>query len=376
MNDNNYNNDTNTPNDLNNQNTYNSINNSNDNLEQTEVLETIQTSQSVPQNAQVKQNILGEQVVQQHIYEEEKPQFQEVQVQKQAARTDSYFDGGLLELIGWRILAGLITIITFGIGSSWGKCMLYNYQFKHTVYNGKRLKFEGTGGDLFVNRFKWIFLSIVTLGIYIFFIPVQKTKWVISNLHFEDESLVKGESFFDGKTSHLIGVNILCNILNAFSLGLLVSFTTCFKLKWINRHVVINKKKLVFTGKALNLFGKYLLWLFLTIITFGIYGWWLSIKVLKWNTKNTHIKVLGEQEVKDNSLAVAAVVGVIGFALFILVAPKAISLVTTGIDTSNGNSVCINPFTCIKRNDSIKSISTEDNYRRYDNTVDEVRSGY
>ena len=33
----------------------------------------------------------------------------EVQTEK------SYFDGGLLQLIGWRLLGGFITAITFGI---------------------------------------------------------------------------------------------------------------------------------------------------------------------------------------------------------------------------------------------------------------------
>ena len=303
------------------------------------------------------------------IYEEVTPQFQEVEITQKPERTDSYFDGGLLELIGWRFLAFLISTITLGIARPWAKCMLYSYQLNHTVYNGKRLKFEGKGGDLFVNYFKWIFFTIITLGIYAFFIPVRKTKWVISNLHFEDENLVKGESFFDGKTSHLIGVNIICYILNTISLGLLFTFTTCFKLKWINRHVVINKKKLAFTGSALNLFGKYLLWLFLTIITFGIYGWWLKIKILKWNTKNTHIKVVGEETPKDSSLIVAIVVGIVGLILFVMVVPKVIDLVSTGIELPNGNSVCINPITCTQKREQ----RGQEEYNNY--AVNEVRWG-
>lgn len=233
---------------------------------------------------------------------EEVKVYQEVETVKKQVRTDSYFDGGLLELIGWRILAFLIIGVTFGIATPWAKCMLYSYQFKHTVYNGKRLKFEGTGGDLFVNIFKWVFFSIITLGIYLIFVPVKKTKWVISNLHYEDEEFVKGESFFDGSTLQLIGVNLLSFFLNTISFGLLYPFTVCFKLRWINKHTVINKKKVVFTGKALNLFGKYILWCFLTIITLGIYGFWLDIKMLKWQTKNIHIKTVGEQESKDNTL--------------------------------------------------------------------------
>ncbi len=39
---------------------------------------------------------------------------------------NSYFDGGLLQLIGWGILGFLITICTFGICFPWAICMIYN----------------------------------------------------------------------------------------------------------------------------------------------------------------------------------------------------------------------------------------------------------
>lgn len=271
-------------------------------------------------------------------FEEVKVEYQEVEKIKKEIREDSYFDGGLLELIGWRILAFLITVITFGIGASWGKCMLYSYQMKHTVYNGKRLKFEGTGGDLFVNRFKWIFLSIITFGIYILFIPVRKTKWVISNIHFEDEDLVRGESFFDGKTIGLIGVNLLCKLLNLISFGLLIPFTKCYKIRWINKHTIINRKKLAFNGRAIQLWGRQLLWYLLTVITFGIYGLWLPIKKLKWQTKHTHIKVVGENEEKDKSLYYAIPILIIGVILFNLIVPKLVTTISN-IDMSEGFDV-------------------------------------
>lgn len=297
--------------------------------EQTQPVEPTSNTEAQPQEPQ---------------YEEVTPQFQEIQLEQKPQRTDSYFDGGLLELIGWRILASLITVVTIGIARPWAQCMLYGYEYNHTVYNGKRLKFEGKGGELFVNYFKWFFLTIVTLGIYAFFIPVKKQKWLTENLHFEDEQLIKGESFFDGKTSHLIGLNILCFILNTISFGLLFTFTTCFRLKWISRHTIINKKRIAFTGGALNLFGKFLLWMFLTIITFGIYGWWLRIKMLKWTTKNTHIKVVGETTPKDNSLVVAIAAGVIGLCLFILVVPKLVGLVGGAASSSGGNRISLPIF--------------------------------
>ena len=108
--------------------------------------------------------------------QEEQGDYEEVEIKHKEVRTDSYFDGGLLELMGWRLLAFLITGITFGIATPWVKCMLYSWEYKHTVLNGKRLKFEGTGGDLFIHYFKWIFFTIITFGIYLFVLPVRKMK--------------------------------------------------------------------------------------------------------------------------------------------------------------------------------------------------------
>ena len=56
----------------------------------------------------------------------------------------SYFDGGLLQLIGWRILGVLVTVCTLGICCPWTFCMVYNWEIKHTVIEVKRLQFDGT----------------------------------------------------------------------------------------------------------------------------------------------------------------------------------------------------------------------------------------
>lgn len=248
-------------------------------------------------------------------------QYEEVEIRKmpQAIRTDSYFDGKLLELIGWNLLRFLITMVTLGIAGPWGEVMLMRYQIEHTVLNGKRLKFEGSGGSLFVEKFKWFFFTLITLGIYGLWIPVKKYKWILANVYFEDEQSIKGESFFDGKMIQLVGVNILCYLLNVFSFGLLYAFTQCFRLKWLSKHTIINRKRIVFDGKAINLFGKYILWCFLSIITFGIYSLWLGINLSKWEAKNTHIKAVNEVEAQDNSIIFLIGALVILFVLGILV---------------------------------------------------------
>ena len=82
----------------------------------------------------------------------------------------SYFDGGLLQLIGWKILGALIIICTLGICTPWAVCLEYNWEIKHTVIEGKRLKFDGTAMQLFGNWIKWLLLIFITFGIYGFWI--------------------------------------------------------------------------------------------------------------------------------------------------------------------------------------------------------------
>ncbi len=90
---------------------------------------------------------------------------------------NSYFDGGLLQLIGWRILGALVTILTLGICFPWAVCMVYGWETRHTVINGHRLGFDGNGAQLFGNWIKWLLLTIVTLGIYGFWVGIALKKW-------------------------------------------------------------------------------------------------------------------------------------------------------------------------------------------------------
>ena len=98
----------------------------------------------------------------------------------------SYFDGGLLQLIGWKILGGLVTVCTFGICYPWAVCMVYSWKTKHTVINGKRLKFDGSAVGLFGNWIKWLLLCIITLGIYSFWVGIALEKRKVKHTSFVD----------------------------------------------------------------------------------------------------------------------------------------------------------------------------------------------
>lgn len=100
---------------------------------------------------------------------------------------ESYFDGGLLELIGWTLLGYIITLFTLGICYPWAACMIYGWKINHTVVNGRRLKFDGTGAGLFGKWIFWLILTILTLGIYGFWVVIALQKWKASHTHFAND---------------------------------------------------------------------------------------------------------------------------------------------------------------------------------------------
>ncbi len=57
----------------------------------------------------------------------------------------SEFDGGILGLIGVNILSTIITFVTFGLGFTWAMCVRERYIVNHTIINGQRLRFIGSG---------------------------------------------------------------------------------------------------------------------------------------------------------------------------------------------------------------------------------------
>ena len=82
-------------------------------------------------------------------------------------------------------------------------------------------------------------------------------------------------------------IHIIKNNVKCYSLKLDVLFDMCIKYKWQINNTVIEGRRLKFIGTGSSLFMNYIKWWILTIITFGIYGFWLYIKMLQWKTENT-----------------------------------------------------------------------------------------
>ena len=211
------------------------------------------------------------------------------------SNTESYFDGSLLELLAYNYLCIFITTITAGVCRPWGLCMLNKYIYSHTVISGKRLKFDADGDSLFAKYFKWNFFRIVTFGIYSIWVPTRYKEWEVSHLHFEDENLIEGESYFTGSVAGYFGINLLTWFITLISFGLLSPVAHVIKLKWELEHFVVNRKVITFKGSAGQFFIKKICWLLLSAITFGIYSLWINIKTLRWEASNTFLLRKGEE---------------------------------------------------------------------------------
>lgn len=96
----------------------------------------------------------------------------------------SEFDGNTWQLLGWRLLGLLLTVMTLGIAYPWTQVMIYRWETKHTTINGKRLYFDGTGLQLLGKSLLWLLLIIITLGIYLIFLPVSHHKWRAKHTRF------------------------------------------------------------------------------------------------------------------------------------------------------------------------------------------------
>lgn len=96
----------------------------------------------------------------------------------------STFNGSTLQLIGWRLLGFLLSIVTLGIGAPWAHCMIYRWEISHSSIDGQRLAFDGKGHQLLGKYLLWGLLTLITLGIYAIWIPVQMHRWKAGHTRF------------------------------------------------------------------------------------------------------------------------------------------------------------------------------------------------
>lgn len=205
--------------------------------------------------------------------------------------TDSRFTGGAFANFFIGFLTGLLSIVTLGLAYPALVCWKLRWKAKHTYIDGCRLVFDGKAIQLFGKYLLWLFLSIITIGIYAMIaMPLNMKKWETVHTHFE--GVQGGESKFDGKVIGLFGVNFLTGFVTLITLSFGSYWAHCYRERWYKKHTVIDGCRLFFDGKAGQYFGKSFVWALLTIVTVGVYSFWLVVNQEKWTVYHTHAENL------------------------------------------------------------------------------------
>ncbi len=214
-----------------------------------------------------------------------------LEVYKAVGEKRSLFTGGALANWGIDMLTVFVSAITLGIAYPFMLCFKMKWQANHTYIDGRKMVFDGNGMQLWGKYLLWLLLSIITFGIY--FVTCAKVnilKWKTKHTHFEGVQQGAEESAFSGKWYQLAGVNMLCNFVTLITLSFGQYWAHCYKLRWECKHKTVDGVKLVFDGTAMQYFAKRIVWVLLTIITFGVYGLWLKVKSEKWTVQHTHLQ--------------------------------------------------------------------------------------
>lgn len=101
-------------------------------------------------------------------------------------------------------------------------------------------------------------------------------------------------------------ISVVEALLSFVSLGWLKPVVYIWKMKTEVENTWINGKKLVFTGNVGDLYKKYIIWLLLTYVTFGIYGLFLSRNLLAYQCEHTHFE--GEEGVSSYNATVGGII--------------------------------------------------------------------
>jgi len=97
------------------------------------------------------------------------------------------------------------------------------------------------------------------------------------------------ESKFSGSVLYIFLFCIWAPILLTITLSLATPFVICTVIRWICNNSTISGKKYAFKGTAGGLFGRWIVWFLLSIITLGIYSFWATRNQIRWVIENVEM---------------------------------------------------------------------------------------
>jgi uncharacterized membrane protein YjgN (DUF898 family) len=91
-----------------------------------------------------------------------------------------------------------------------------------------------------------------------------------------------GRFAYDGDVLGYLGTRLLAALVTVLTLGFGFPLALVLVQRWNARHLTVGGRRLVFTGRAGDLFREWRTWWPLTVVTLGVYGFSVVPKVRMW----------------------------------------------------------------------------------------------
>ena len=204
-------------------------------------------------------------------------------------------------LFGKFLLGMFLTIITLGIYLPWFVVNLSKFVYENTTLSGSekgemRLEFRGIGGQLFNICLGGLFLTVVTLYIYYGWFLANLIKFSYDNSVAKASDGTEYKLQFNGTGGELFGTILVGGLLTMITFGIYGPWFAVELMKLIAKRTVIIENgsqigNTAFVATGGQLFGTVLVGFLLTLITFGIYIPWFWVKMARFYAENTTITV-------------------------------------------------------------------------------------
>lgn len=245
------------------------------------------------------------------------------------------FHGKGSALLGRYLVNVLLSIVTLGIYSFWGKAKILGYLYEETQLNGSPLEFRGTGKQLFLGYLKFVGLTAVLVGIptiiftvvimgaamngevggilvplFVFYayllglfavlIPMAANGWFRFRMRVSAWRGLTGR--YTGLNKELIPMYLVGLLLTILTLGIYGSWLRVKIDRYVWSHLSFGGVKAEFTGKGSELFWINLKGIVLSIITLGIYGFWYARNLYRWNARSIVLVQNGQKHALSTPL--------------------------------------------------------------------------
>lgn len=191
-----------------------------------------------------------------------------------------YFQHPILSTLLFYV--GIVSIIPFAIHGS------YRYRMSRTTWRGIRLGYRGHRTIFVLNFYKWIFLTILTLGLYSSWMTINMRNYVLSNVRFGSLQFEYDE---DGADYFLINLKGLAFTLLTFGIYYFWWYKEKYEF-YVNNLKLKNDKhtvNLFSMASSIDIFKLLITNLLIIVFTFGLGYAWVVTRTLSFIFNNIRI---------------------------------------------------------------------------------------